>query len=172
MKALCFTAASVLLAAVPVAVAQEGKQTATAEVVGMDGKEAGRATLTSAATGGVFIEMEISGLPVNRWVAVHIHEIGKCDAATHHESAGGHFNPSKAEHGFLAAKGPHAGDMPNQYVGRDGVLRAQIFDGMVTLDGKNDGVRGRALMVHANSDDYRSQPSGDAGDRVACGVIK
>jgi Cu-Zn family superoxide dismutase len=62
--------------------------------------------------------------------------------------------------------------MPNQYVGRDGVLRAQIFDGMVSLDGKNDGVRGRALMVHANSDDYRSQPSGDAGDRVACGVIK
>jgi Cu-Zn family superoxide dismutase len=97
---------------------------------------------------------------------------GKCDAATHHESAGGHFNPTKAEHGFLAAKGPHAGDMPNQYVGRDGVLRAQIFDGMVSLDGKNDGVRGRALMVHANSDDYRSQPSGDAGDRVACGVIK
>ncbi|WP_454848844.1 superoxide dismutase family protein [Rhizobium binxianense] len=172
MKALCFIVASALLAAAPMAVAQEEKQTATANFVGMDGKETGRATLTSAASGGVFIEVEISGLPVNKWVAFHIHETGKCDAATHHESAGGHFNPTKAEHGFLAAKGPHAGDMPNQYVGEDGVLRAQIFDGMVSLDGKTDGIRGRALMVHANSDDYRSQPSGDAGDRLACGVIE
>ena len=131
-----------------------------------------RATLTAAANGGVFIEAEISGLPANKWVGFHIHETGRCDAATHHQSAGGHFNPTKAEHGFLAAKGPHAGDMPNQYVGQDGILRAQVFDTMITLDGKDDGVRGRALMVHADSDDYRTQPSGGAGDRIACGVIK
>jgi Cu-Zn family superoxide dismutase len=62
--------------------------------------------------------------------------------------------------------------MPNQYGGEDGVLRAQIFDSMVTLDGKTDGIRGRALMVHSNSDDYRSQPSGDAGERLSCGVIQ
>lgn len=172
MKALSFIVASGLLVAAPMAIAQEEKQTATANFVGMDGKEAGRATLTSAANGGVFIEVEVSGLPANKWVAFHIHETGKCDVATHHESAGGHFNPTKAEHGFLAAKGPHAGDMPNQYVGEDGVMRAQVFDSVVTLDGKTDGIRGRALMVHANSDDYLSQPSGDAGDRLACGVIK
>ena len=62
--------------------------------------------------------------------------------------------------------------MPNQYVGQDGILRAQVFDTMITLDGKDDGVRGRALMVHADSDDYRTQPTGGAGDRIACGVIK
>lgn len=153
------------------AMAQD-KQTAVANFVGADGKDSGRASLTAAATGGVLIELEVSGLPANKWVAFHVHEVGKCDAADHHESAGKHFNPTKAEHGLLAAKGPHAGDMPNQYVGQDGVLRAQVFDGMVTLDGKDNGIRGRALMIHANSDDYRSQPAGDAGARLACGVIK
>jgi Cu-Zn family superoxide dismutase len=171
MKTLLALTALGILAAAPVAVAQD-KQTAKADFVGQDGKESGRATLTSAANGGVFLEVEVTGLPANKWVAFHIHETGKCDAATHHESAGKHFNPTGAEHGFLAAKGPHAGDMPNQYVGEDGILRAQIFDSMVTLDGKNDGIRGRALMVHANSDDYRSQPSGDARDRLACAVIE
>ncbi len=153
------------------AMAQD-KQTATADFVGKDGKEDGRATLTAAAGGGVLMEVEVTGLPANKWVAFHVHETGKCDAAIHHESAGKHFNPTNAEHGLLAAKGPHAGDMPNQYVGPDGVLRAQVFDSMVTLDDKKNGIRGRALMIHANSDDYRSQPSGDAGERLACGVIK
>jgi Cu-Zn family superoxide dismutase len=171
MKIICTIAALCLLAAASQGLAQD-KQTARANFIGPDGKESGRATLTAAANGGVFIEAEISGLPVNKWVAFHIHETGRCDAATHHESAGGHFNPTKAEHGFLAAKGPHAGDMANQYVGQDGILRAQVFDTMISLDGKEDGVRGRALMVHAESDDYRSQPSGGAGDRIACGVIE
>lgn len=171
MKAMRIIAAVSLLALALPASAQD-KQTAVANFVGKDGKENGRAQLTAAANGGVLIEVEISGLPANKWVAFHIHETGRCDAASHYESAGGHFNPSSAEHGLLAAKGPHAGDMPNQYVGQDGVLRAQIFNGTVTLDGKKDGIRGRALMVHANSDDYRSQPSGDAGERLACGVVE
>jgi len=165
LAAFAFTAAAF-------AVNAQDKQTATANFVDAKGKETGRATLTAAANGGVFIEAEIAGLPANKWVAFHVHETGKCDPATHHESAGKHFNPTKAEHGFLAAKGPHAGDLPNQYVGQDGILRAQVFDSMVSLDGKEDGIRGRALMIHANSDDYRSQPAGDAGERLACGVIE
>ncbi|MDR7146526.1 superoxide dismutase family protein [Rhizobium sp. BE258] len=171
MKTTIVIAALTLAASAFAANAQD-KQTATANFVDGKGKESGRATLTAAANGGVMLEVEVSGLPANKWVAFHVHETGKCDAATHHESAGKHFNPTDAEHGFLAAKGPHAGDMPNQYVGQDGILRAQVFDSMVTLDGKKDGIRGRALMIHANSDDYRSQPSGDAGERLACGVIK
>ncbi|WP_443216793.1 superoxide dismutase family protein [Rhizobium sp. Root1203] len=158
--------------AITTAALAQDKQTAVANFIGKDGKETGRASITAAVSGGVMIELEASGLPANKWVAFHVHEIGKCDASSHHESAGKHFNPTNAEHGFLAAKGPHAGDMPNQYVGQDGVLRAQVFDGMVSLDGKEDGIRGRALMIHANSDDYRSQPAGDAGERLACGVIK
>ncbi len=171
MKNILVATAIAFAFTAPFAMAQD-KQTATATFVGKDGKEAGRASLTAAASGGVLIEVEVTGLPANRWVAFHVHETGKCDAASHHESAGKHFNPGETEHGFLAAKGPHAGDMPNQYVGEDGTLRAQVFDSMVSLDDKKNGIRGRALMVHANSDDYRSQPSGDAGDRLACGVIE
>lgn len=170
MKMLsCIAIATIAVAGVAAA---QDRQTAIANFVGKDGKEDGRASLTAAAGGGVLIEVEISGLPANKWVAFHVHETGKCDAATHHESAGKHFNPTSAEHGLLAASGPHAGDMPNQYVGQDGVLRAQVFNSMVSLDGKKDGIRGRALMIHANSDDYRSQPAGGAGERLSCGVIK
>jgi len=74
--------------------------------------------------------------------------------------------------GLLAGGGPHMGDMPNQYVPEDGVLRAQVFNGMVSLDGEDNGIRGRALMLHADGDDYVSQPAGDAGDRLACAVIE
>lgn len=170
MKMLsCIAIAAIAVAGVAAA---QDRQTAIANFVGKDGKEDGRASLTAAAGGGVLIEVEVSGLPANKWVAFHVHETGKCDAATHHESAGKHFNPTSVEHGLLAASGPHAGDMPNQYVGQDGVLRAQVFNSMVSLDGKKDGIRGRALMIHANSDDYRSQPAGGAGERLSCGVIK
>lgn len=158
------------LAATP-AIAQSSSQTAIANFIGKDGKETGRASLT-AAKAGVLIELEVTGLPPGKWVAFHVHETGKCDAADHHESAGKHFNPGETEHGFLAANGPHAGDMPNQYVGSDGVLRAQVFNTMVVLDNAKNGIRGRALMIHENSDDNRSQPSGDAGARLACAVIE
>ncbi len=145
-------------------------QTATAVFIGPDGKDAGKATLTKSKT-GVLIELQVGGLPANKWVAFHIHENGKCDAEHGNESAGGHFNPGKMEHGLLAAHGPHDGDLPNQYVGPDGVLRAQVFDAMVTLDGKK-AIRGRSLIIHENFDDYRAQPSGGAGKRLACAVIK
>lgn len=145
-------------------------QTATAVFVGPDGKDVGKATLTDTRT-GVLIDVQVGGLPANKWVAFHIHENGKCDAEHGHESAGGHFNPDKAEHGLLAAKGPHAGDLPNQYVGPDGIMRAQVFDSMVKLDGK-EAIRGRSLIIHENFDDYRGQPAGGAGKRLACAVIK
>jgi superoxide dismutase, Cu-Zn family len=168
MKALLVT--TLLAIALGSPVLAQDKQTAVANFVGHDGKQSGRASLTNSKT-GVLIELEISGLPANKWVAFHIHEMGKCDAEHGYDSAGGHFNPGKAEHGLLAANGPHAGDMPNQYVGQDGVLRAQVFNGMVSLDDKN-AIRGRTLMIHENSDDNRSQPSGGAGKRLACAVIE
>jgi Cu-Zn family superoxide dismutase len=168
MRRIIIAAALALAAGLP-AMAQD-KQTAIANFVGPDGKQAGRAVLTEAKT-GVLIELDVSGLPVNRWVAFHIHENDRCDHTHGFESAGGHFNPTKTEHGLLAANGPHAGDMPNQYVDQDGKLRAQVFNSMVTLDGKN-GIRGRTLMIHEESDDYRSQPVGGAGKRIACAVIE
>ena len=147
------------------------KDTAQANFVDRSGAETGRAQIT-AGSDGVLFEVEVSGLPPRKWVALHIHETGTCDPASGHESAGGHFNPDKKEHGFVAANGPHAGDLPNQYVSEDGVLRGQIYSTMVRLDDAERGIRGRALVVHAGSDDYRTGPAGGAGDRLACAVIK
>lgn len=165
MKAI--TTLGLLLAAALPAAAQE---TANATFLNMAGEENGTATLTQTPE-GVLIELEVTGLPVDQWMAFHVHETGTCDHATGHESAGGHFDPADAQHGYLSPNGPHAGDMPNQYAGADGTLRAHVFNHMVTLDGDN-AIRGRALMIHGGQDDYTSQPSGDAGNRQACAVIE
>lgn len=147
------------------------QETASATFINAAGEESGTASLTSTLN-GVLIEIEVNGLPADQWVAFHVHETGTCDPETGHESAGGHFNPSDVEHGYLTETGPHAGDMPNQYVAADGALRSQIFNPLVTLDDGNASILGRALMVHAGADDYSSQPSGEAGDRLACAVIE
>jgi len=152
------------------AIAQES-ETASATFVDAEGGESGSAELVQTAT-GVLITLEVNGLPPSQWVAFHVHETGSCDHTTGHESAGGHFNPTSKEHGYLAAEGPHAGDIPNQYVGADGTLHAQVFNPMIRLGDADDSVVGRALMIHAGPDDYESQPSGDAGDRLACAVIE
>jgi Cu-Zn family superoxide dismutase len=146
------------------------QETAKANFVDMSGEPNGQATLTQTPA-GVLIELEVTGLPPGKWVAFHVHETGSCDAHSHFNSAGGHFNPAGAEHGYLAPKGPHAGDMPNQRVGPDGTLRAQVLNTMVKLDGGETAIRGRALMIHGGEDDYKSQPAGNAGDRHACAVI-
>ncbi|WP_337181726.1 superoxide dismutase family protein [Shinella sp.] len=164
-------AAGTLAALGSPALAQQTKSTAEANFVDRSGTENGRAHLT-AANDGVLFEVEVSGLTPRKWVALHIHETGTCDPGGGHESAGGHFNPGEKKHGFVAADGPHAGDLPNQYVAEDGVLRAQIYSTMVRLDDAERGIRGRALIVHAGSDDYRTDPAGGAGDRLACAVIK
>ncbi|MVA82551.1 superoxide dismutase family protein [Agrobacterium vitis] len=150
----------------------QGAATGSASFVNAGGQANGNAELAGMAAGGVLIKLEVTGLPAGQWVAVHVHETGSCDHTMKHESAGGHFNPGSKEHGYKAANGPHAGDMPNQYVGSDGVLRAEIFNHIVLLDDGETGIKGRALMVHAKADDYESQPSGDAGERLACAVIE
>ncbi len=165
------TAISIFSALMLASVAHAQEQ-ATASFVDADGEASGTAELREASSGGVLIRIEVNGLPEESWVAFHIHETGSCDEATGHESAGGHFNPGSNEHGYDIANGPHAGDMPNQYVPADGTLRAEVFNHAVTLADGQTGIRGRALLVDAGADDYRSQPSGDAGDRLACAVIE
>ena len=169
MRRFFMLAAAVALAGP--AAAQQASDTARADFVDKTGKETGRAQIT-AGTEGVLFEVEISGLPPRKWVALHVHETGTCDPATGHDSAGGHFNPDNKKHGFVSADGPHAGDLPNQFVADDGILRAQVYSTLVRLDQGERGIRGRALIVHANSDDYRTDPAGGAGERLACGVIR
>lgn len=104
----------------------------------------------------------------------HIHEYGLCEEPTF-ESAGGHFNPDNKKHGFNHDEGPHAGDLPNILVQDDGSIEKVYINDRITL--KKDhphslrGETGSSLIIHADIDDYISQPAGDAGERIACGVI-
>lgn len=146
-----------------------------AKAVFMDtkGKHIGTATLMQTLN-GVLIDADLSSLAPGEH-GFHIHQTGRCDVADGFKSAGGHFSPSKREHGFRVEDGPHAGDMPNQFVGADGKLRMHVFNSGVSLT-QGEGALldgdGSALVVHAKADDYRSQPAGDAGDHIACAVIE
>jgi Cu-Zn family superoxide dismutase len=171
MKQLLLATAVALIAIAPCHA--QGTQSATASFVNGQGQEIGTAKLLQSSD-GVLIEAEIRGLPPGEH-AFHIHQKGACDPATNFNSAGGHFAVAGEKHGYLAEDGPHAGDMPNQFAGQDGVLRLHVFNPNVTLgngEGSLFGPDGTSIVIHAKPDDYQSQPAGNAGDRVACAVIK
>ena len=171
MKALLIGISAPLILAMPL-LAQDAQQ-ATAVFVNTQDQQIGTANLLQTSH-GVLIEAEVQGLPPGEH-AFHIHQKGVCDPASKFESAGGHFALSGQKHGFMAENGPHAGDMPNQFVGQDGVLRIHVLDPKVTLEageGSLFGADGTSIVIHAKADDYKSQPSGNAGDRIACAVIK
>ena len=131
------------------------------------GNPVGTATLTQTAH-GVLIAADLHDMKPGKH-AIHLHETGKCEGPAF-KSAGGHFNPAKKQHGFMTAEGPHAGDLPNIDVGPEGKARAELIAGDASLDALQ--ANGAALVLHAKADDYNTQPAGDAGDRVACGVIQ
>lgn len=164
-----------LICATP-ALAQTGdtpSKTLKTNFINAEGKQIGTATL-SQTLNGVLIQTDLRGLPPGEH-GFHIHETGKCEANNGFESAGGHFAPRGQQHGFLTAGGPHAGDLPNQIVGQNGRLQADVLAAYVTLEAGRDvsllDQDGSALVVHSKADDYKSQPSGNAGDRIACAVI-
>ena len=144
---------------------------ASAMMKDASGKDVGRVDFFAAGD-GVLLRAKLTGLPAGEH-AFHIHETGKCEAPGF-ESAGEHFNPMGASHGYLSGKKHHAGDMPNFDASGEDVV--EVFNGGVTLDGKGKNSLlksgGTAVVVHSGVDDYQSQPSGDAGDRIACGVIE
>jgi Cu-Zn family superoxide dismutase len=168
---LSTTIALAAVLAAGAALAQDA-MTATASLKGADGADHGTVTLTETPA-GVLVRAELTGLPPGEH-GFHFHETGACEPPF--ESAGGHYNPTAAEHGFKAVGGPHGGDMPNIHVPESGDLTVEVFNAGVTLeDGAPDTLfddDGTALIVHAGADDYESQPSGDAGDRIACGVVE
>lgn len=156
-------------------VAQERKpDTARAEMKNADGQTVGEATLEQTPQ-GVLIRARFTDLqPGTR--AFHIHETGKCDPPKF-ESAGGHFNPGGRKHGFHNQDGAHAGDLPNLHVPDTRRLTVEMLVRDVSLGGDRakGGLlagQGTALVVHTGVDDYRSDPAGDAGGRIACGVIR
>ena len=141
---------------------------ATATLMSPDGKEVGKVTLT-AVPSGVLLDADLTALPPGDH-AFHIHEFGKCEAPDF-KSAGGHFNPEEDEHGLMNTAGPHAGDMPNIHVPESGQLHIEVLNQMVNLRLGLLDEDGSAIVIHEGADDYVSDPAGDAGPRIACGVI-
>ena len=141
------------------------------KMVNTKGANIGRATVTSLKSGGVEVKLDLSDLPPGEH-ALHFHQNAKCDPPDF-KSAGLHFNPEKKEHGLKNPKGPHAGDMENFSVGADGITTATVKDPNVTLGDKNSLLAngGTALVIHAKADDMKTDPAGNAGERIACGVV-
>ena len=141
------------------------------QMVDAKGANIGRVTITSVKGGGVEVKLDLSDLPPGGH-ALHFHQVPKCDPPDF-KSAGPHFNPEKKEHGLKNPKGPHAGDMENFSVGPDGITTATVKDPNVSLGGKNSLLAngGTALVIHAKPDDMKTDPAGNSGDRIACGVV-
>jgi Cu-Zn family superoxide dismutase len=144
---------------------------ATAELKDKDGKAIGVATFRESS-GGVTVDVNVKGLTPGLH-AVHVHAVGRCDAPAF-TSAGGHFNPAQKKHGYKSPEGAHAGDLPNMLVAKDGTGRFEAFtDGMTLKPGATSvfDKDGSALVIHAGVDDNVTDPTGNAGDRAACGII-
>lgn len=123
---------------------------------------------------GIHITGALSGLPPGVH-GIHLHAVGTC-TAPEFTSAGGHVNPMSAHHGLENPAGPHAGDLPNIVVASDGTVRVDLTDPRVTLDTNPAGglfdADGSAIVVHAGPDDQKTDPAGNSGARIACGVIE
>lgn len=161
-----------LLALASVAYADGGDTLrATFDVRDANGQVVGSMTLTQQSN-GVLVEGHFQGIPEGTH-GIHLHAVGTC--TPDFAAAGPHFNPTGNQHGFNNPAGPHLGDLPNLEVMGSGVSHYSEVTDLVTLrQGESNSLYdndGTAIIVHANPDDYVTDPSGNSGDRIACGVV-
>jgi superoxide dismutase, Cu-Zn family len=150
--------------------AQPSAGMARADLRDLQGALVGTATLQQTPH-GVLLTADIANLPPGTH-AIHFHAVGRCEAPF--ATAGGHFNPATRQHGFRSEMGAHAGDLPNIHVPSSGATRIDHIARDVSLGTSGNGLLdadGTAIVVHALADDYRTDPSGASGDRIACGVV-
>ena len=164
--------AAIALAFVFVVAPALAEESATVTLRDAEGKDVTTLTLSDSGN-GILVTGTLTEVPPGPH-AIHFHEVGKCEAPF--ESAGGHFNPTSHQHGILNAEGHHAGDMPNVVMPEAGQGTIQIFASGVTLvagiDGSLRDEDSTAIVIHAGPDDYKTDPAGDSGDRIACGVVE
>ncbi|HEU5482870.1 MAG TPA: superoxide dismutase family protein [Sphingomicrobium sp.] len=139
----------------------------TADLISTSGAVVGTVT-PSQTSGGVTLSISGSGLP-HGLHGFHVHTIGRCDPPGF-ESAGAHWNPQDRQHGTQNPRGPHAGDLPNVTVSSSGILSETVVIAGTSLAGLADA-DGSALVLHAQADDYMTDPSGNSGARIACAVL-
>jgi len=169
---LLFIAAMLAFALSPAyAKGNKGPKPVTVNLQDGQGKSVGAAVL-SGAPQGIKIKLNVHDLTAGEH-AIHVHQTAKCDAPDF-KTAGAHFNPDGKKHGLENPDGPHAGDIPNFRVDAKGKSRATLTASNVTLGDDPRSVftgGGTALVIHAKPDDNKTDPSGNSGDRIACGVI-
>lgn len=168
-SALLATLVALSMAFVAAAPALAAEPQARATLRARSGAKVGVATLRQSRA-GVLIHLDLTDLGPGTH-AIHVHAVGRCEGDF--ESAGPHFAPKQNAHGFLAERGPHAGDLPNLFVPASGALVVDLTaPGLSLADGSLNDADGAALVIHEKADDYRTDPSGASGARIACGVIE
>ena len=144
---------------------------ARADIKNAEGKSVGSASLRETKD-GVVMTVTVKGLPEGLH-AVHVHSVGKCEGPAF-TSAGPHFNPMDKKHGLKNAAGPHAGDLPDMYVEKNGTGRYEVLIDSMTLGSGETSIfdaDGSTIIIHVTADDNVTDPAGNSGDRIACGVI-
>lgn len=125
--------------------------------------------------GGVLMTVTLRDVAPGRH-GFHVHETGKCEAATGFKTAGGHWNPKTRKHGYESPDGYHAGDLPNVVAGEDRQVTAEmLLPGATVRPGEASSLLdadGSSIVLHAGPDDYHTDPAGSSGDRIACGVVE
>jgi superoxide dismutase, Cu-Zn family len=172
MRAFCFTLCVGLLAApTSSAVLGIGKDKVRATIIGADGVPIGKAVISDSKKNGLHVSIDVKGLPKGEH-GVHLHAIGKCEGPQF-LTAGAHWNPANKLHGLDSPNGSHAGDLPNLLVskGGRGKLSFDIADRRFHGPGGLMDDDGATIVVHTMSDDQRTDPSGNSGVRIACGVL-